>query len=157
MKNNKRVIRVLGFTLVELMIVVAIVAALAAIAIPSYMDQVRKARRATIVNDMQECASMQERRYTVNNSYSDTVCNSVVNDDYVINVNLTPPGANNCVTVINGQNRNNCFLITATANSTMMLEDEGCRTFTLNWRGIKGGSDSTDSVNYDREFCWRDS
>jgi type IV pilus assembly protein PilE len=147
MKNNKLANRVLGFTLVELLVVVAIVAVLAAIAIPSYIDQVRKARRATIVNDLQECASMQERRYTVNGSYSSTVCNTINNDDYAIVAAVDDQANGNW----------NSYSLTATATSTMMLEDEQCRTFTLNWRGIKGGSDSTGSADYDREFCWRDS
>ena len=38
-----------GFTLIELMIVVAVVAILAAVAYPSYLDYVRKARRADVI------------------------------------------------------------------------------------------------------------
>lgn len=59
-----------GFTLVELMIVVAVVAILAAIAYPSYMDSVRKSRRSQAKSVLVELAQLAERHYTVNNSYA---------------------------------------------------------------------------------------
>lgn len=58
-----------GFTLIELMIVVAVVAILAAIAWPSYQEHVRKARRAQAKADLVEYAQMAERFHTVNNTY----------------------------------------------------------------------------------------
>jgi type IV pilus assembly protein PilE len=62
---------VAGFTLIELMIVVAVVAILASIAVPSYQEQVRKSRRAQAKSDMVEYAQMAERYFTVNNTYVD--------------------------------------------------------------------------------------
>lgn len=59
-----------GFTLIELMIVVAVVAILAAIAYPSYQEYLRKARRAQAKADLVELAQMAERHHTVNNSYA---------------------------------------------------------------------------------------
>ena len=59
-----------GFTLIELMIVVAVVAILAAIAVPSYQESVRKSRRAQAKADMVEFAQLAERHHTVNNSYA---------------------------------------------------------------------------------------
>ena len=58
-----------GFTLIELMIVVAVVAILASIAVPSYQEQIRKSRRAQAKADMVEYAQMAERYFTVNNTY----------------------------------------------------------------------------------------
>ncbi len=59
-----------GFTLIELMIVVAVVAILAAIAYPSYQDQIRKSRRGQAKADMVELAQLAERFHTVNNTYA---------------------------------------------------------------------------------------
>lgn len=59
-----------GFTLIELMIVVAVVAILATIALPSYNEHVRKTRRAQAKADMLEIAQMLERRFTTNRSYA---------------------------------------------------------------------------------------
>ncbi len=61
--------RARGFTLIELMIVVAVVAILAAIAVPSYAEHVRKSRRAQAKADLVEYAAAAERFHTVNNTY----------------------------------------------------------------------------------------
>jgi type IV pilus assembly protein PilE len=58
-----------GFTLIELMVVVAIVAILAAIAYPSYEDSIRKSRRGQAQADLVELATQAERFHTVNNTY----------------------------------------------------------------------------------------
>lgn len=61
--------RITGFTLVELMIVVAIVGILAAIAYPSYIDSVRKGRRAEGRTAVTSLLQQQERFFTQNNTY----------------------------------------------------------------------------------------
>ena len=58
-----------GFTLVELMIAVAIVGILASIAYPSYQDSVRKSRRADAKGALLGFANAMERHFTENNSY----------------------------------------------------------------------------------------
>jgi type IV pilus assembly protein PilE len=59
-----------GFTLIELMITVAIVAILAAIAYPSYQNHVTKTRRAAAAACAMEAAQYMERFYTTNMSYA---------------------------------------------------------------------------------------
>lgn len=66
--SGARLIR--GFTLIELMVVVAIVGILVGIAVPSYQDSVRKSRRAQAKADLAEVAQAMERFYTVNNTYA---------------------------------------------------------------------------------------
>ncbi|UNP28065.1 type IV pilin protein [Lysobacter gummosus] len=58
-----------GFTLMELMVVVAIVGILVGIAVPTYQDSVRKSRRGQAKADLTELAQAMERYYTNNNSY----------------------------------------------------------------------------------------
>jgi len=59
-----------GFTLVELMVVVAILGILAVIAYPSYQGQVRKARRADAKSSLMELAQYMERNFTLTGRYN---------------------------------------------------------------------------------------
>lgn len=58
-----------GFTLIELMITVAIVGILAAIAYPSYQDSVMKSRRTDVMGVLLGLANAMERHFTETNSY----------------------------------------------------------------------------------------
>lgn len=60
-----------GFTLIELMTVVAIVAVLAALAIPSFLDSVRKARRSDAINSILDLKLAQEVYRTNNITYGE--------------------------------------------------------------------------------------
>ena len=64
MVNNK------GFTLIELMIVVAIIGIIGAIAFPSYDSYIKKSRRADAKVGLTKIADRQERFYLQNNTYS---------------------------------------------------------------------------------------
>ena len=70
MRNPKTAKRKpLGFSLIELMIVVAIVGILGSIAYPSYLNQVAQSRRADAQAVLMEAAQFMERFYTENNRY----------------------------------------------------------------------------------------
>ncbi|WP_439844578.1 type IV pilin protein, partial [Aeromonas veronii] len=58
-----------GFTLIELMIVVAVVAILAAIAYPSYNNYMAAAKRAEAKAVLLEAAQYLEREFTANGNY----------------------------------------------------------------------------------------
>jgi len=58
-----------GFTLIELMIVVAVIGILASVAYPSYQEYVRKSKRAEGRTALMELLQQQERYMTQNNTY----------------------------------------------------------------------------------------
>jgi|APLak6261667961_1056064.scaffolds.fasta_scaffold02965_2 type IV pilus assembly protein PilE len=58
-----------GFTLIELMVTVAIVGILSSVAYPSYQDSVKKSRRADVQGVVLGLANAMERRFTESNSY----------------------------------------------------------------------------------------
>jgi type IV pilus assembly protein PilE len=113
-----------GFTLVEVMIVVAIVAILASIAYPAYTDHVRKSRRAEAKQALMERAQQLERCYTRFGSYNNAGCaeaaaaaypyDSVPNEFYSITAAITAT----------------TFTLTATAQG-VQAADADCATFNL--------------------------
>lgn len=89
-----------GFTLIEVMIVVVIIGIIAAIAYPSYLEQVMQTRRANAQADMLELASYMERFYSENYTYAGAGANQPFNQSpqtgqpyYQLNLqNLTATG-----------------------------------------------------------------
>ncbi len=154
-----------GFTLIELMIVVAIVAILAAIAYPSYQDSVRKSRRADAKAVMLEATQWMERFFTVNNRYDQNRAGTAVTDaSQFPSSGLTespkeggPPGGYYAITLGNlGQNT---FTLTATPQATGGQNNDRCGglmgpTLNLNQLGQKGvnGVFNTPAIIQD---CWR--
>lgn len=151
-----------GFTLIELMIALAIVAIVAAIAYPSYQGSVRKSRRADARAVLLEAAQFMERRYTENlqNGYSGTTSIDLTNAGlgrspkeggppggyYAIALNPDPPGQNT-------------FILQATAQATGGQNNDQCggvvaATLELNQAGQKGvnGAFNTPAIIQD---CWR--
>jgi type IV pilus assembly protein PilE len=76
----KSISRNQGFTLIELMITVVIVAILGAIAYPSYVEQVARSRRADAQAALLETAQWVERQYTMSNAYDKKGDGSALND-----------------------------------------------------------------------------
>ncbi len=127
-----------GFTLIELMIVVAVVAILAAIAYPNYLQQVIKSRRSAGAACMMEMAQFMERYYTTHMSYEeanlpDPSCVDEHEDHYTIALNGDPTAT--------------AFTITATAVATSsQSKDSLCGNMSIDQTGRKTvtGSASAD-------------
>jgi type IV pilus assembly protein PilE len=118
--------RNLGFTLIELMIVVAVVGILAAIAYPSYMDSVRKSRRSDAINDLSAIALAQEKWRANRTTYGTLT-------DVWGGVTTTSGGY---YTLAIPTNTGTAFTVTATAVSgTSQASDTGCTVFTINESG----------------------
>ena len=131
-----------GFTLIELMITVAIIAILAAIAIPNYSEYVRRGRRAEAQTQILQAAQFLERRYTTTGNYGTTL---------PADLSQSPSAgtAMYAITVATNAPTNTTFTLTATP-STPMTGDK-CGNFVLASTGAKSLTGAT--VTDDQ--CWR--
>jgi len=133
-----------GLTLIELMVVVAVLAILSAVAYPLYTNQVQKSRRADAKTALQTIALAQERFFTINGEYAGNLSTLQVSpdiqggasDEGYYTITLTLAGADN-----------EQFTVTAAAGGPQAA-DTDCAQFTINHQGVKTATDGS-STN-----CW---
>ena len=127
-----------GFTLIEIMITVAILAIIAAVAIPSYAGYVERGKRAEARTALLDIAARQERYYSNNRQYADQLSKLNMsgakseNGYYALSVTLS--GSNN-----------QDFDATATPSG---WTDDKCGDLGIDETGAK-----TQSLG-DRALCW---
>lgn len=152
-----------GFTLIELMIVVAIIAIIAAIAYPSYINSVVKTKRAAAEGCLSEYANYMERFYTANLRYDqDTAgaanpvvgtpvpvpqeldCGTPANSgaDYSFSIIAPPPAAGNPTST---------YTVTATPTGAQAGRDTKCGALSVNQTGTRTDATGTPGGSPD---CW---
>ena len=113
-----------GFTLIEIMIAVVIVAILAAIALPSFMDSIRKGRRSEAFAALSALQQAQERWRANNSSYASALANTAV-------VGAPPNGLGLSETSSGGR-------------YTIALSDPGATGYTATATAVAGTSQAAD-------------
>lgn len=126
----RRTTRSSGFTLIELMIAMAIVAILAAIAIPTYRDSVRKSRRSEAQAYLMAVASRQQQFLVDTRTYANALATVAV----PIPVNVQ---ANYDVVLVAVAGPPPTFRITATPKASTDQPYERCGTLALDQAGAK--------------------
>jgi type IV pilus assembly protein PilE len=134
-----------GFTLIELMIVVAIVAILAAVALPSYQSYVVRTQRSAATSCLAEMAQFMERVYTTSLRYDQN------------NGAATALPATQCrndiaarYTVVLAAVDQRTFSVTAVPQGVQAAADTACATLSIDQTGSKAVS-GTGTV----AMCWR--
>lgn len=130
-----------GFTLIELMITVAIIGIIAAIAYPSYLDSVRRSNRAEAKTELMDLAQRLQRCYTGLARFDDKDNCAVYKDlfdggvvtrgsgFYEITIGADP----------DGEPTRTAYLLTAKAVKSPQTEDtkDGCNELTLSSKGVQ--------------------
>ena len=140
-----------GFTLIELMIVVAIIGIIAAVAIPSYQDSVRKSARAVAKEALFEVVSRQENNFLNSKAYATDLTNlGYSGATYYVDKQGNTSVAGDSVYLIQ--------LATGATTSAYTVQavpqnsqtgDTQCGTLSLSSAGVKGES-GTGTVS----MCW---
>lgn len=126
-----------GFTLIELMIVVAIVGILAAIAYPSYTEYVKRTQRSAIATLLSEQTQILERYYS-RSSPSTYVGATVVDGNTYYSIALVPTAT--------------AFTLTAAPRSGTMMSGDKCGSFVITNTGEISNTNATSGVT--RRDCW---
>lgn len=147
--SNIRPRRPAGFTLIELMIVVAIVAILAAVAMPSYTSYVARSRRADARVQLMQAAQFMQRFYTANDRFdTDRAGNGILSQ---IPANLKrAPAEGEKVYDLSVAATASGYTLTMTPVTGSAMALDGCGAFTITASGIKGVTGSLT-----RDTCWK--
>lgn len=135
--------RARGFTLIEMMITVAIAAILVAIALPNYTEYVRRGARAEARSGLQQAAQWMERGATARGTYPietdskkefPAMLKTVQSGRYAISCETDAAGST--------------FTLTATPQGAQ--SGDKCGSFTLTHTGVRGLTNNTETV----QNCW---
>lgn len=153
----------IGFTLIELMITVAIVGILAAVALPSYNSYVARARRADARTQLVQLSQFMQRFYVANDRYDQDRNSPTPNLVYTQipdNLKRSPADGGTAVytlpTDFTAESSSSYVLTMVPVSGGVMANDE-CGTFTLTSLGIRGinvgGTAYTSGALRDK--CWK--
>ena len=150
--------QVRGFTLIELMITMAIVAILTSIALPAYTSYIAKARRADARTQLVQVAQFMQRFYAANDSYAKDRSDNDVLGRVPADLRQSPADSTKLYALGIPQET-----LTATSFQLHMtpvaggsMERDKCGAFTLSSTGLRGvlvGDTVGDSAL--RDTCWR--
>jgi len=131
-----------GFTLIELMIVLAVLSVIVAVGYPSYQEHVKKSRRAEGMGQLLELADRMERAYSDRGTYP---AKGTVSEVYT----ATTDGGFYTLSIVTANNVS--FTVSAAPTSLGGQNKDKCHTFTLTSLGqksVSGGSHGVDK-------CWK--
>ena len=138
-----------GFSLIELMIVVAVVAILATLAVTSYRNYVIRANRTEARIALLSIQAAQEKFFLQNNAYAQSIATVIAAPPAGLGVSLSAAGltSSSNYTISFSAVTANTYTLQAVATGAQNKDTAACLTFTINEQGARTPADSTG--------CWK--
>ena len=146
MRNHMGSKRPTGFSLIELLVAVAILAIIMAIAVPSYQQYIIKSHRIDAVQSLTDLSNRLERYYTENNTYASATIGAAAATDVLPAAGSS--GGYYDLSIVSAGTTAHAYTIQATAKGAQS-SDTVCSNFTLTDTGILGVSGSGSVID-----CW---
>lgn len=136
-----------GFTLIELMVTVAVIGIVAAIAYPSYIAHITRTKRTAATACLSQYANYMERYYTTNLRYDQTAA-GVANVLPVLDCATAGQTGNDyAYSFVPGTLAQSAYTLRAIPQGSQQAHDVQCATLTLDQTGVRAAS--TGATN-----CW---
>lgn len=148
-----------GFTLIELMITVALIGVLASIALPSYQEYIAKGRRAEAKTVLLEAGQWMERHYSENYRYDQNTAGSAIADVFPAALSRVPRDGGGAYTIGVSAAGTRTFTLTATRVVGGSMASDRCGNFNLTNTGVKSNTNYSTtkfaSAAIAATECWR--
>jgi type IV pilus assembly protein PilE len=139
-----------GFTLIELMITVAIIALVSAIAFPSYTSFIARGKRADARGQLMQAAQFMQRFYSANDNFANTRSGQTAQDAMPSNLQRAPADGVQQYSLTVSATTSAYTLTMAPLAGTAMANDP-CGSFIVTSTGVRDVTGATKS----RDECWK--
>lgn len=154
--NPPRTKTVRGFTLIEIMVVVAIVGILAAVAVPNYTQYIARANRADARTQLMQAALFMQKFYAANDSYKQDRSGTAVANAMPASLKIAPTEGTALYTLSVQSASDADFELRMVPDSGKKMSADKCGTFTINSTGAKGvWVNNTAGSTTLRDECWK--
>jgi len=145
-----------GFTLIEVMIVMAVIGLLAAIAVPSYTQYIQRSHRAEARNALQVVSQRLEQNYTLSGRYDQNQQGGAINNAWITNAGFgaVPAGgaARYNITFVANFPTQAAFRLQAVPAGAQTADV--CGTLLINQQNIRGAVGVLDNRAQTTLDCW---